>query len=85
MVDIGLRSPLRGVGMRLGVVRPPVGTGKLLRGVRLLVGSPYILGEEEEIDLIPFSPLGPLGGNDAAGLILLELGVLIRDLADERS
>jgi hypothetical protein len=71
--------------MRLGVVLPPLGVGKrlllrlLLRGGRLLVGSLYMLGEEEEIFFAPRNPLGPLGGRDVVGSnrLLVVPGVLV--------
>lgn len=78
VVDIGLFSPARGVGMRLGVVRPDVLTGSRLReeAGRLLVGSVlYMLGEEEDMALR--SPLGPLGGREEPGLSFLEEGVFL--------
>lgn len=67
VVEVGRRKPLLGVGMRLGVVLPPLGVGSRLREGRLLVGSLYILGEEEEMVLAARSPRGPLGGSDAVG------------------
>lgn len=82
VVEVGLRSPLCGVGMRLGVVLPPLGVGRRLRGGRLLEGSLYMFGEEDEMFLAPRNPLGPLGGRDAVGgstlLGLAEPGVLVR-------
>lgn len=85
VVDIGRRNPPRGVGIRLGVVRPPLGVvlppllgvGRRLRDpiVKLFVGSLYILGEEDE--MFRLKPLAPLGGRDAAGSNFREVGVLV--------
>lgn len=80
VVDPGLRRPLCGVGMRLGVVLPELGVGKRLRepvlAGRLFVGSLNTLGEEEEMDFVPFKNLEPLGGSDETGFGFLELDVL---------
>lgn len=81
VVEVGLRMPLCGVGMRLGVVLPPLGVGRRLRPGRLLLGSLYMLGEEVDIFRAPRNPLGPLGGRDAVGSTL-EPGVLECTRAD---
>ncbi len=78
VVDMGRRGPRRGVGIKLGVVRPPLGVGKRLRlpeDRRLFVGSEYMFGEEEDIERTPFKPLEPLGGREAPGFTFLALGV----------
>ena len=97
VVDIGLRSLPLGVGIRLGVVLPPLGVvlpplgvvlpplvGRRLRApnVKLLVASLYMFGEEEEMPLAALNPLGPLGGREAVGSSFLEEGVLVRSLGD---
>ena len=95
VVDIGRRGPLRGVGIKLGVVLPPLGVvlpplgvGKRLRlpeDRRLFVGSEYMFGEEDDIDLAPFMPLEPLGGREAPGFSFFALGVLVFSLGEDCS
>lgn len=97
---MGRRGPLRGVGIKLGVVLPPLGVvlpplgvvlpplgvGKRLRlpeERRLLVGSPYMLGDEADIERTPFNPLEPLGGREAVGFNFFALGVLVLSLGED--